>query len=43
MNRDELLIKLQEYGSKKCNDENYYLEFAIDFANKYVEVFNEKN
>lgn len=42
MNRNEILIKLQEYGSKKHNDENYYLEVAKDFANKYVEVFNEK-
>ena len=31
MNRDEILIRLQEYGSKKHNDENYYLEVAKDF------------
>lgn len=42
MNRNQLLIKLQEYGSKKHNDEKYYLEFATDFANKYVEIFNER-
>lgn len=42
MNRDEFLIKLQEYGSKKHNDENYYLEFATDFAKKYIEIFNEE-
>ncbi len=42
MNKDEFLIKLQEYGSKKHNDENYYLEVATDFAKKYIEFFSEK-
>lgn len=41
MNKDELLNKLHEYGVKKYNNENYYLDIASYFAKKYVEYFDE--